>query len=161
MLFLIYKLSGSFAYTEGYTGNNIISGRNWGVNITHISDIETKGNARLLSDVSSIATTMNINLILTKPGDAIQFDYTITNTSKLNAELYAITKQGLSHKDSEYIEYTITPNDDIYLHTDQNQGSVIKYGESQTFHVIIKYIDTKHEGESNLSLGSTIIYKQK
>jgi hypothetical protein len=161
VLILIYQLSDSFAYTEGYSGNNIITGRDWGINITDIEEANIVGEATLLKDISSIATTMNINVLLRKPGDEISFNFTITNTSKLNGELYAITQQGLNNIDSEYINYTVIPVDYVELHTDDKEGSLIKRGDKQTFKVTIKYLDVPNPKDVNLSLGTTIIYKQK
>ena len=154
---VIWKLYPSFAYmNQGYEGNNIVTGRNWGVNITEISNIEKKGEAILLNNVDSIGTTLNFNVSLFKPGDEVSFDITVTNTGKLNAELYAMTLAGVSPLDGEAIDYEILPLDYI--------GSIIKANESQSFHLSVKYSDRVAQGvnrEYNLGLGSTIIYKQK
>ena len=162
---IIWKMYPSFAHMEvGYEGNNIVTGRNWGVNITEISNIEKKGEAILLSNVDSIGTTLNFNVSLFKPGDEVSFDITVTNTGKLNAELYAMTLAGVSPLDGEAIDYEILPLDYIEVHTDKQTGSIIKANESQSFHLSVKYSDRVAQGvnrEYNLGLGSTIIYKQK
>lgn len=161
---LIWKVSTSFAYVnQGYEGRNIVSGDKWGVNITEIGEVETKGDAVLVKDVSTIGTTLNFNAILFHPGDEISFDITVMNTSSLKAELYALTLTGLSDFDSENITYVIRPIDSSILHTDDVDGSIIKSGEKQMFNIRVFYDEKMHDlgKEYNLSLGSTIIYKQK
>ena len=87
---IIWKMYPSFAHMEqGYEGNNIITGRNWGLNITEVSNVVKKGNAILRTNIDSIATTFNFKAELQEPGDEISFDIKVTNTGKLNAELYA------------------------------------------------------------------------
>lgn len=159
---LVWKLGSSFAYVnQGYTGKNIISGDKWGVNITEIGDITKKGDAELIGDVSTIGTTLNFNTVLFHSGDEISFDITVENTSSLNAELYALTLTGLSNNDSEFITYTILPIDSSVIHENDRSGSIIKSGERQMFNITVKYdSNTKFDNEYNLSLGSTIIYKQ-
>ena len=46
-------------------------------------------------------------------GDGQTFDIKVTNTSKLNAELYVMSLRGLSSLDQEVIEYDILPLDYI------------------------------------------------
>ena len=160
---LIWRVGSSFAYVnQGYEGRNIISGNKWGVNIIEVSDVTLSGKAELLHDVSTIGTTLNFDVILFEPGDKVSFDITTQNTSTLSAELYALTLSGLSKADSEYITYTILPIDSSILHENDNDGSIIKSGEKQMFNITVSYDETaKPLKEYNLSLGSTIIYKQK
>ena len=110
-------------------------------------------------------TFSDFDCVLYKPGDSVSFDLTITNTSKLDAELYAFVKSGLSPEQAELITYSITPIDEkVYLHTDTQDGSKIKTNESQNFRVKVVYNDNIANGvyqEYNLNLGGTIIYKQK
>lgn len=159
---LLWKIGPSFAFMDqGYHGNNVISGDKWGVNITEISNIEKTGDAVLIGEISTIGTTLNFNTTLFHPGDKISFDITISNTSLLKAELYALTLTGLSNIDSEYITYTILPIDSSLLHTDTQSGSIIKSGEKQMFNITVKYdTNAKVDKEVNLGLGSTVIYKQ-
>ena len=161
--FLVWKVSTSFALVDiGYSGRNIVTGDKWGVNITDVGEATKVNNAVLTSDVSTIGTTLNFNARLFKPGDKISFDITISNTGSLDAELYALTLQGLSEEDSEVITYTILPIDSSYVHEDNKDGSIIKKGEKQKFNITVSYDDGKENGkEYNLSLGSTIVYKQK
>ena len=159
---LVWKLGSSFAYVnQGYSGKNIISGDKWGVNIVEIGDVSKKGNAELIGDVSTIGTTLNFNVMLFNPGDELSFNITVENTSVLNAELYALTLTGLSNNDSEFITYTILPIDSSIIHENDRSGSIMKSGEKQVFNITIKYDENaKIDHEYNLSLGSTIIYKQ-
>lgn len=156
-------LSTSYAKVdEGYTGRNVISGDKWGVNITNILDIEKIGKAELVGDVSTIGTTLNFKAVLFKPGDKISFNVEVSNTSNLPAELYALTLTGLNDIDSEDITYTILPIDNSVVHDDNTSGSIIKSGEKQMFNITISYDDMATNNiERHLSLGSTIIYKQK
>lgn len=163
VLVLIWKVSTSYAYVNpGYTGRNIISGNKWGVNITEITDIESTGNAYLLSDVSTIGTTLNFDVMLLSPGDKISFNVTVENTSNLNAELYALTLSGLSRENGEYIDYSIIPIDSSILHEEGKDGSIIKSGDKQLFNITVSYnSNSNNSKEYNLNLGSTIIYKQQ
>ena len=163
VMVLIWKVSTSYAYVDqGYTGQNIISGDKWGVNITEIGEIEKVGNAELIHEVSTIGTTLNFNVTLFKPGDKISFNVTCENTSTLKAELYALTLSGLSQVDSEYVTYTIMPIDSSILHTEDADGSIMKSGDKQMFNISVSYDENANrKNEYNLSLGSTIIYKQK
>ena len=165
VIVIIWKLYPSFAYmNQGYEGNNIVTGRNWGVNITEISNIEKKGEAILIGNVDSIGTTLNFNVSLFKPGDEVSFDITVTNTGKLNAELYAMTLSGVSPLDGEAIDYEILPLDYVVAHTTKQDGSIIRANESQSFHITVSYskrVGQEVNREYNLGLGSTIIYKQK
>ena len=162
---IIWKMYPSFAHMEvGYEGNNIVSGRNWGVNITEISNIEKKGEANLKSNINSIATTFNFYVELYEPGDEISFDVKITNTGKLNAELYVIANTGVNDLADELIDYEVLPLDYVNLHTDKQDGSIIKPNESQLFRVTVRYNNNVGQGVQrsyDLNLGSTIIYKQK
>ena len=156
-------LSTSYAkMDQGYTGKNIVSGDKWGINITEISNIQKNGKAFLNGDISTIATTLNFNAILFKPGDKISFDVEVSNTSTLEAELYALTLTGLNDIDSEDVDYTILPIDGSVIHDNNTQGSVIKSGGKQKFNITLEYSPmSTNDTEKHLSLGSTIIYKQK
>ena len=161
---LVWHLSSSFAFEQGYSGNNIVTGRNWGVNITEISDVKTEGEAIVTNKVDSIATTLNFNVSLFKPGDSASFDIKVTNTGKLNAELYAMTLTGISPIEAEVIDYEIMPLDYINVHTDDIDGSIIKSGEFQMFRLTVSYSDRVGKDENkeySLGLGSTLIYKQR
>ncbi len=162
---LIWQVSSSFAFEQGYTGNNIVTGRNWGINITEIGEIKTTGDAVVEGNkVDSIATTLNFNVQLFKPGDSVSFDIKVTNTGKLNAELYVMSLTGLSSLDQEVIDYDILPLDYINVHTDEVDGSIIKSGESQMFRLTVSYSDRVGKDNNKtyyLGLGSTLIYKQR
>lgn len=163
--FLIWKLGFSSASVDiGYSGRNIISGDKWGVNIVEVGKVNTKGEAILTKDVSTIGTTLNFDVSLFKPGDSVDFDVTVGNTSTLPAELYALTLSGLSEIDSELITYTILPIDSSIIHEENRDGSIIKSGEKQMFNIKVSYDENAsvlNDNEYSLSLGSTIIYKQK
>ena len=160
---LIWRLSTSYAtVNQGYTGKNIISGDKWGINITKVDDIKKNGSAVVTKEVSTIGTTLNFSVVLFKPGDKVSFDIEVENTSTLDAELYALTLTGLNDIDSEDITYTILPIDGSVIHDDNTNGSILKSGEKQKFNITIVYDDIATNSiERHLSLGSTIIYKQK
>ena len=160
---LLWRLSGSYASVDqGYSGKNIISGDKWGINIINVGEVEKSGNAVVSKEISTIGTTLNFSAILYKPGDKISFDIEVSNTSTLNAELYALTLTGLNDIDSEDITYTILPIDGSVLHDDETEGSIIKSGEKQKFNITLVYDETAtNDIERHLSLGSTIIYRQK
>ncbi len=162
---LIWKLNSSYALVDiGYSGKNIISGDKWGINITDIGNEIIEGDAILTKEVSTIGTTLNFDVSLFKPGDKVSFDVTVSNTSVLPAELYALTLSGLSSVDSEIIDYVILPIDSSIVHENDVNGSIIKSGEKQMFNITVSYSDKvskQEDREFNLSLGSTIIYKQK
>ena len=160
---LIWQLSSSYATVDqGYTGKNIISGDKWGVNITKVGDIEKNGEAYVTKDVSTIGTTLNFSVVLFKPGDKVSFDIEVENTSVLDAELYALTLTGLNDIDSENVTYTILPVDGSVIHTEDVTGSILKSGSKQVFNIAVSYDEiAKSNNEYHLSLGSTIIYKQK
>ena len=162
---LIWKLSTSYSAIDiGYTGKNIISGNQWGVNIIEVDKVNTEGDAILTKDVSTIGTTLNFDVALFKPGDKVSFDITVSNTSTLPAELYALTLSGLSSIDSEIIDYRILPIDSSIIHEEDTTGSIIKSGEKQLFNITVSYnekVSKEEDREVSLSLGSTIIYKQK
>ncbi len=168
---IIWKVYPSFAYMDqGYEGNNIISGRSWGINITEVSNFETKGKAELVKNdtatyrVSTMANTFNINARLRDPGDSIEFDIKVTNTGKLNAELYRIVNTGLSDEFEEEVDYDVVPLDYVVEHTDEHEGSIIKPNESHMFHVTVKVrnsVAQTVDREYSLNLGSTIHYKQR
>ena len=161
---IIWKVvSTSFASVDqGYTGKNIISGDKWGVNITKVGEVLKYGNAELVGDVSTIGTTLNFSAVLFKPGDKISFNIEVSNTSLLDAELYALTLTGLNDIDSENVTYTILPIDGSILHGTNTNGSIIASGKKQTFNITVSYDEIANSNnEYHLSLGSTIIYKQK
>lgn len=162
---LIWQLRSSYASMDiGYSGKNIISGDKWGINIIDVEKPEITGEATLISDISTIGTTLNFEVLLTKPGDKISFNFTVQNTSNLSAELYALTLSGLGSLDGENITYTILPIDSSIIHEEDKSGSIIKSGEKQMFNITVNYEDSINENnakEYNLNLGSTIIYKQK
>lgn len=160
---IAWRLSSSYAsVNQGYTGKNIISGDKWGINITKVGDIVKEGNADIIGEVSTIGTTLNFSAILFNPGDKISFDIEVENTSVLPGELYALTLTGLNNIDSEYITYSILPIDGSILHTDRVDGSILKSGNKQTFNITLVYErEATNINEYQLSLGSTIIYKQK
>ena len=160
---LIWRFSSSFASVDqGYTGQNIISGDKWGINIVNIGAIEKSGSAELVGEISTIGTTLNFSTVLFKPGDKVSFNIEVKNTSVLDAELYALTLTGLNDIDSEYITYTILPIDGSIIHDKNNTGSILKSGFSQVFNITVQYDDIANSsGEHHLSLGSTLIYKQK
>jgi hypothetical protein len=162
---LIWRLSSSYAAVDiGYSGRNIISGDKWGVNIVEVGEVTTEGNAILTKDVSTIGTTLNFDVALFKPGDAVSFDITVSNTSTLPAELYALTLSGLSDIDGELISYSILPIDSSIIHEEKRDGSILKSGDKQMFNIKVSYDENAsllNDNEYSLSLGSTIIYKQK
>jgi len=160
---LIWKVNTSYAFVnQGYVGRNIISGDKWGVNITEIGEIEKKGSAELINEISTIGTTINFDVMLFHPGDSVSFNITVENTSTLNAELYALTLGGLSNFDSQNIDYTILPVDSSIIHEDNIDGSIIKSGDKQVFNITVSYQEhAKDNNEYNLNLSSTIIYKQR
>lgn len=162
---LIWKISSSYAiFDPGYDGENIVSGDKWGVNIVEVSEIESIGSPVINEEISTIGTTLNFGVSLFAPGDMVTFDFTVKNTGKLDAELYATTLSGLSNLESEVISYEVLPLDYATIHEDKNEGSIIKSGESQMFRITVKYEDNvaiTNIKEYNLGLGSTIIYKQK
>lgn len=162
---LVWKLSSSYAiYNPGYDGENIVVGDKWGINIVEVLDMNTKGNLVINEKVSTIGTTLNFSVSLFEPGDEVSFDFVVENLGKLDGELYATTLSGLSNLESEVISYEIIPLDYIGIHEDDNDGSIIKSGERQSFRITVKYeenVAIDNIKEYNLSLGSTIIYKQK
>ena len=160
---LIWQISSSQAsFDQGYTGQNIISGDEWGINIVKVGEIEKTGSAEMIGDVSTIGTTLNFSPVLFKPGDKISFTIEVKNTSILKAELYALTLTGLNDIDSENITYTILPIDGSMIHGTNTDGSLLRSGASQTFRITVEYDEiAANSGECHLNLGSTIIYKQK
>ena len=162
---LLWKINSSYASVDiGYEGNNVISGDKWGINITEITNIETKGDALLIGDISSIGTTIDFNVLLQKAGDKVSFDIVVENTSVLNGELYTIALSGLSFADSENITYIVNPIDTSILHTNESEGSILKTQNKQVFNVSVSYdenVSIHNNKEYQLNLGATIIYKQK
>ena len=163
VVILIWKVSTSYAYMNpGYTGQNIVSGDKWGINITEVGEIEKVGDAELLHEVSTIGTTLNFNVVLFHPGDKISFDVTVENTSTLKGELYALALSGLSSSLGENITYSIMPIDSSVVHTNNVSGSIIKSGDKQVFRITVSYDENSKDNEEyHLNLGATIVYKQK
>ncbi len=160
---LVWRLSTSYASVDqGYSGKNIISGDKWGINIIKVGEVEKNGEAELTREISTIGTTLNFSAVLFKPGDKISFDIEVSNTSTLSAELYALTLTGLNDIDSEDITYTILPIDGSVLHTEDSLGSILSSGGTQKFNITLVYDETATNSiERHLSLGTTLIYKQK
>lgn len=160
---LAWQLSSSYAKVEqGYSGNNIISGDKWGVNITKIGEVKRNGNADMIGDISTIGTTLNFKAVLFKPGDEISFDIEVENTSVLDAELYAYSLSGVNTKDSEYVTYSVVPTLGTVFHTDTTSGSILKSANKQVFTVTLSYDDIPNSTEEyQLDLGLSLIYKQK
>ena len=158
-----WQLSGSYAKVDqGYSGKNIVSGDKWGINITKIGEVKKIGNADMIGEISTIGTTLNFSAVLFKPGDEINFDIEVENTSVLDAELYALTLTGLNDIDSENITYTILPVDGSVIHTSDTMGSILKSANKQVFNIRLVYDEiATNTMEHHLSLGTTIIYKQK
>lgn len=161
--FLVWRLSASYAlYDQGYSGQNIVSGDKWGINIIEVSEPELTGEALVTKDISTIGTTLNFDVSLFHKGDSVSFDILVSNTSKLSGELYALTLSGLSLDDSEAISYSIIPVDYLLVHENLNEGSILKPNEEHLFHITVTYDNNTNSDKTyNLSLGSTIIYKQK
>ena len=137
---LLWKFSTSYALMDiGYKGNNVINGDKWGVNIVEVSEVEKIGDATLISEISTIETTLNFDVVLKKAGDKISFNITVENTSKLDAELYALTLSGVSDLVKENVSYTILPLDYTMLHEKDKDGSIIKSGEKQMFNITVSY----------------------
>lgn len=162
---LIWKLSGTYAlYNQGYTGNKIVDGTNWSLNIVSVSEVTKEAEAYLLKEVSTIGTTLNFEVSLPEPDSKISFDFEIENMGNLEAELNALTLTGLSTYDSEYINYEIVPLDYVSVKTEEEAGSSLKKGETHTFRINVSYQDNVNENNikaTTLNLGSTIIYEEK
>ena len=101
---------------------------------------------------------------LPKPDSSLSFEFEIENMGKLEAELDALTLNGLSILDSEYINYEIIPLDYLSIKTEENDGSILKQNEKHRFRIIVNYqenVNEKNIKETTLNLGSTIIYEEK
>lgn len=161
---LIWKLSGTYAlYNQGYTGNNIVNGNNWSINIVNVSDVTLENDASLIKEVSTIGTTLNFEVSLPEPDSRVTFDFEVENMGDLEAELYALTLTGLSSYDSEYIDYEIIPLDYVVVKTKETKGSVLKKGEKHTFRITVNYQDNVNKNNlkaTTINLGSTIIYEE-
>lgn len=163
--FLIWKISGTYAlYNQGFEGNNIVDGNNWSLNIVNISEPDLQGDAYLLKDISTIGTTLSFEVGLPNPDSKLSFDFEIKNMGKLDAELNAMTLNGLSMIDSEYINYEVIPLDYIYVKTSDTTGSILKNNENHKFRITVGYQESVNENNikpATLNLGSTIIYEEK
>jgi len=162
---LIWKLSGSYAlYNQGYTGNNIVNGNNWAINIIDVSNVELENDAMLIKEVSTIGTTLSFEVSLPEVDSSLSFDFEVENMGNLDAELYALTLNGLSQMDSEYVNYEIIPLDYVSVKTPTTDGSTLKKNEKHTFRIMVSYQDSVNKNnlkKTSLNLGSTIIYKEK
>ena len=162
---LIWKISGTYAiYNQGYTGNNIVDGNNWSLNIVDVDDPILEGDAELVREVSTIGTTLNFEVSLPKPNSSLNFEFEIENMGKLDAELYALTLNGLSTIDSEYINYEIVPLDYLIIKANETEGSILKKDEKHRFKITVSYQESVNENNikpTTLNLGSTIIYEEK
>ena len=146
---LIWKLSGTYAiYNQGYTGNKIVDGTNWALNIVSVSDALETSNAMLTKEVSTIGTTLNFEVSLPEVTSSLTFDVEIQNMGNLEAELYAFPLTGLSSYDSEYINYEIIPLDYVTVKTEGKEGSSLKKGEKHTFRVKVNYQDNINENNT-------------
>ena len=162
---LIWKLSSSYALVnQGFEGKNIVSGDEWALNIINVGRPVLEGDATLVKDISTIATTLSFEVNLPNPDSRLLFDFEIENMGKLDAELCAMTLVGLSTVQSEYVNYIIEPVDYLILKTNNNSGSILKNGERHAFRITVAYQDSINEKNilnQTLNLGSTIIYSQK
>lgn len=163
--FLIWKISGTYAlYNQGFNGNNMVDGNNWALNIVSISDVELKNDAILVKDVSTIGTTLGFEVSLPNPKSSLSFEFEVENMGKLEAELNALTLNGLSMIDSEYINYEIIPLDYISIKTKEKEGSILKNKEKHRFRINVSYQENVNENNikpTTLNLGSTIIYEER
>lgn len=163
--FLIWKIGGTYAlYNQGYEGNNIVEGTNWALNIVDVSEPVLSNDATLVKDISTIGTTLGFEVSLPKPDSSLSFEFDIENMGKLEAELDALTLNGLSILDSEYINYEIVPLDYLSIKTEENVGSILKNGEKHRFKITVSYQENVNENnikETTLNLGATIIYEEK
>ena len=162
---LIWKLSSSYALVnQGFEGNKIVSGNNWSMNIINVSEPTLEGDAILVKNISTIATTLAFEVSLPNPDSKISFDFEIENMGKLDAELCAMTLMGLSTVQSEYVDYIIEPLDYVTVKTETQAGSILKTNERHAFRITVSYQDNVNEKNilnQVLNLGSTIIYSQK
>lgn len=163
--FLIWKISGTYAlYNQGFEGNNIVDGTNWSVNIVNINEPVLHGDAYLVKDISTIGTTLSFEVGLPNPDSKLSFDFEIENMGKLDAELNALTLNGLSMIDSEFINYEVIPQDYIYVKTNDANGSILKKNEKHRFRITVSYQESVNKNNIKpvtLNLGSTIIYEEK
>lgn len=162
---LVWKLSSSYAlYNQGYTGQNIIKGNNWALNIVKVNEPVLEGEAYLVKDVSTIGTTLNFEVALPQKDSSITFDFEVENMGKLEAELYALTLTGLNTLDSEFINYEIIPLDYVTIKTPDLEGSCLKQNEKHRFQIKVSYQDNVNDNNvklTTLNLSSTIIYEEK
>ncbi len=162
---LIWKISGTYAlYNQGFSGNNIVDGNNWALNIVNVSEAELENEASLIKEVSTIGTTLSFEVSLPNPDSTLSFDFEVENMGKLDATLYALTLNGLSMLDSEYVNYEIVPLDYLTVKTSEEEGSILKPGEKHRFKITVSYQENVNENNllnTTLNLGSTIIYEEK
>lgn len=162
---LMWNLSGTYAlYNQSYSGNKIVNGNNWSINIVNISDIILENDAKLIEEVSSIGTTLNFEVSLPNPKSSLILDFEIENMGNLDAILYDLRKSGLSNYDKEYINYEIISLNNITFKTDKEEGSILKKGDKHHFRISVNYQDNVNENNikgTTLNLGSTIIYEEK
>lgn len=162
---IIGNISSSFAlFNNGFTEQKVITGNNYNVQITDISNIKLTGESKIIGEIQKTATTQSINVMLYSPGDKVEYNFTVQNFGKLDLELITRLLGGLNIENSEYIEYNIYPQDYIQFKTDKNDGSIIKQNQTQEFKVIIEYTENIPKSNTNtvsLNLTSTIIYNEK
>ena len=163
--FLIWKISGTYAlYNQGYEGNNIVNGENWSLNVVNVSEPILENEAVLVKDISTIGTTLSFEVDLPNPNSSLFFDFEIENMGKIDAELNALTLNGLSSLDSEFINYEIIPLDYLIVKTNELEGSILEKNEKHRFRIKVYYQENVNENNiinHSLNLGSTIIYEEK
>lgn len=162
VMVLVFKISGTYAiYSEGYEGKNIVDNN---LNIIEYSNITLEGDASFVKDISSIGTTISFECLLPNPKSKISFEFKVKNMSKRDAELYAVTKNGLSSYFSEFVNFEVIPVDYLSLKNGKEFGSILKKNKEHTFRVIVSYQDNVVNLDTNntmLNLSSTIIYGEK
>ena len=111
-----------------------------------------------------VVRNMSVRISFTKPMDEESFKNAegVFDAITITQGTQGFTSEGDIEIDSEDITYTILPIDGSILHSEENTGSIIKSGEKQKFNISISYDDiATNIKEYHLSLGSTLIYKQK
>lgn len=93
-------------------------------NITNRSEVTIKDK-----------TSLNINVILENPGDIFSFDVDIVNAGPIDAVLSKITKTELTSEQQEYLEYTITHQNQESL----VKNSILEKNSRETINITIKY----------------------
>lgn len=162
--FTIIKLSSTYAANnQSYSGNNKVSGKNYALNITDISEPKNS-NVQVINEIASYGTNLNFEILLTSFESTYEFEFTVTNNGKSKAMLDMISLSGLNSIDAENIDFKVTPVDNLYVKTDKADGSIIKPNETNRFKVIVGYKNNINDNnfiENDLNLGITIIYEEK